>query len=122
MASAGHSRRSVLAVASLGSCMATVAPALGRTMSSHVVLLGDSIFDNAAYVPRGEEVITKLRRRLTVGQSATLAAVDGSVIADVIRQFADIPGSATHLIISAGGNDALHASGVMTEDASSVAE
>lgn len=33
---------------------------------SHVVLLGDSIFDNAAYVAGGPDVIHQLRERLPV--------------------------------------------------------
>jgi hypothetical protein len=31
---------------------------------AHIVLLGDSVFDNAPYVARGEEVVEHLRRRL----------------------------------------------------------
>ena len=57
----------------------------------HVVLLGDSIFNNAAYVQRGQEVIAQLRDRLPPGWSATLGAVDGAVIADVDRQFGRNP-------------------------------
>ena len=29
----------------------------------HIVLLGDSIFDNAPYVPAGTEVLAELQRR-----------------------------------------------------------
>ena len=34
---------------------------------SHVVLLGDSIFDNAAYVPDRPPVIDQVRRRIAAG-------------------------------------------------------
>ena len=49
----------------------------------HVVLLGDSIFDNAAYVAGAPDVVRQVRQRLPQGSKATLAAVDGSTIGDV---------------------------------------
>ena len=48
-------------------------------MDGHVILLGDSIFDNAAYVPGGPAVIEHLRRGLPEGWKATLLGVDGSL-------------------------------------------
>ncbi len=74
---------------------------------THVVLLGDSIFDNAAYVGRGPDVITQLRAALGTGWQGTLLAVDGAVIDDIPRQLARLPADATHMVLSAGGNDAL---------------
>jgi hypothetical protein len=88
----------------------------------HIVLLGDSTFDNAAYVAPGEAVIDHLRRRLPAGVRATLAAIDGSVTSDVEPQLASIPADATHLVLSVGGNDALLAAGVLDAPAISVAE
>ncbi|RUL86743.1 SGNH/GDSL hydrolase family protein [Tautonia sociabilis] len=89
----------------------------------HVVLLGDSIFDNAAYVTGGPSVIEHLRRSLPTGWEATLAAVDGAVVSDVSGQLDRVPGDATHLIVSAGGNDALRARGtILSEPASSIVE
>jgi hypothetical protein len=76
-------------------------------VSVHVVLLGDSIFDNAAYVPRGADVSTHLRARLGDAGSLTMLAVDGAVIDGVHAQLRSIPGEATHLVLSVGGNDAL---------------
>jgi lysophospholipase L1-like esterase len=73
----------------------------------HVVLLGDSIFDNAAYVRGGPDVAAHLAAALPPAWRSTLAAVDGAVIADVARQLARVPADATHLVVSAGGNDAL---------------
>ena len=88
----------------------------------HAVLLGDSIFDNGAYVGGAPDVVRQLRGRLGDGWKATLLAVDGHVTADVARQLARLPGDATHLVVSVGGNDALGASSVLAERAGSVAE
>ena len=88
----------------------------------HIVLLGDSIFDNAAYVRPGEpDVVRQLRARLPAGAEATLSAVDGATAADVRRQLERLPADATHLIVSAGGNDALGNIGVLDEAADSIA-
>src|SRR3712207_9457784 len=89
---------------------------------THVVLLGDSVFDNAAYVRGGKDVVTHLREFAPEGWRATLAAVDGSVVGDVARQLAKVPEDATHLVVSAGGNDALMQSGILQEGARSAAE
>ena len=89
---------------------------------SHVVLLGDSIFDNAAYVRGGPDVVTHLRDRLPDGWRATLAAVDGAVIDSVARQVASMPPDASHLVVSAGGNDALGHSSLLDRRATSSAQ
>jgi hypothetical protein len=74
---------------------------------NHIVLLGDSIFDNAAYVPGRPSVIEQLRTALPSEWQATLLAVDGAIAVDVPRQVVRLPADATHLVVSAGGNDAL---------------
>ncbi len=74
---------------------------------SHIVLLGDSIFDNGVYVPGDPDVVKQLRGALPDGWSATLCAVDGAVTRSVPAQLTRIPAGATHLVVSAGGNDAL---------------
>jgi len=89
---------------------------------THVVLLGDSVFDNAAYVRGGADVITHLRALAPEGWRATLAAVDGSVVGDVQGQLKKVPEDATHLVVSAGGNDALMQAGILREGARSAAE
>lgn len=89
---------------------------------SHVVLLGDSIFDNGAYVGRAPDVVQQLRTRLGEGWKATLLAVDGDVTVDVERQLDRLPGDATHLVVSVGGNDALGSSSILAQPAASVAE
>ena len=88
----------------------------------HLVLLGDSIFDNAAYTAGGPDVVTQLRAQLPPGWSATLAAVDGSQADAVAGQVAGLPGDATHLVLSVGGNDALMASGLLDEPVYSSAD
>jgi len=88
----------------------------------HAVLLGDSIFDNGAYVPGEPDVAEQLRKALPTGWQVTLLALDGDVIAGVADQLARLPADATHLVISAGGNDALGASYLLDARVDSVAE
>ena len=88
----------------------------------HVVLLGDSIFDNAAYVGNAPDVIRQVRQRLPEGSKTTLGAVDGSTTRDVREQLRHLPADATHLIVSAGGNDALGSSDFLGAPARSTAE
>lgn len=90
---------------------------------THVVLLGDSIFDNGSYVRRGEpDVVAQVQEKLPAGSRATLCAVDGAVTSGVERQLARLPADASHLVVSVGGNDALRSSGLLREQARSVAE
>jgi hypothetical protein len=91
-------------------------------MANHVVLLGDSILDNKAYVGGDPAVIDQVRENLPKGWQATLRAVDGSVARDVTRQTAKLPQDASHLIVSVGGNDALHQSDILTRPARSAVE
>ena len=63
----------------------------------HIVLLGDSVFDNAPYVASGRDVTSTLRRHLPSGWQATLLAQDGAVLANVRDQAQSLPSDATHL-------------------------
>jgi len=90
-------------------------------LARHVVLCGDSIFDNAAYVGEGPDVAAQLRRSLDPDDEVTLLAVDGSISRHVARQFADLPGDATHLVVSTGGNDILHNAALLERPAGTVA-
>jgi hypothetical protein len=92
------------------------------TSKGHVVLLGDSIFDNAAYVGGRPDVVRQTRRHLPAGWRASLCAVDGDVVQSVYAQIPRIPRDATHLILSVGGNDALGHIGIVDEPAHSVGE
>ena len=89
---------------------------------NHVVLLGDSVFDNAAYVGGGPDVIAQLRQALPPGWQASLRALDGAVMAGVPPQLRAVPADASHLVVSVGGNDALQASGVIEERLGSMVE
>ena len=69
--------------------------------AGHVVLLGDSVFDNAGYLAgRGPDVAGHLRARLPAGWRAMLLARGGAVAADVPGQLARLPPGATHLAVS----------------------
>jgi hypothetical protein len=48
--------------------------------------------------------------------------VDGAIIDDVHRQLTRVPGDATHLVVSAGGNDALGHVDLLNRPARSAAE
>lgn len=89
---------------------------------AHIVLLGDSIFDNKSYVGAGgKDVVAHLREAIPADWRATLKAVDGSVTENVSRQLSELPETATHLIISVGGNDALMNADVLQMSADSAA-
>lgn len=86
----------------------------------HLVLLGDSIFDNAAYVAGGPDVIDQVRQRMPSMWKASLLAVDGDTSAMVSQQVTRIPPDATHLVLSVGGNDALGCIASLETSATSV--
>ena len=78
----------------------------------HVVLLGDSTLDNERYLDLnegGEPVGMQLSRRCEeMDWELTMLATDGSTLDDVaIRQVPIIPDDATHIVLSASGNDLL---------------
>ena len=115
-------RRTLLAGMALMATSAAL-PARAETASGakHVVLLGDSIFDNRRYVGDGPDVIEELARDLPAGWMASLSAIDGSTTLDIEGQIKRLPPDATHLVISVGGNDALRHKDMLEEKASSVA-
>lgn len=88
----------------------------------HIVLLGDSIFDNAVYVNDGLDVVAHVRHQIPPEWKASLLAVDGSIVQDVYEQASDLPEDATHLIVSTGGNNAILHAGILQQKASSSAE
>lgn len=85
----------------------------------HVVLLGDSIFDNATYVPDNPCVIEQVKNCLPKDR-ATLLAIDGATTLDVISQLDRLPPDASHLLVSVGGNDALKYGLSLSQSMSSV--
>jgi hypothetical protein len=73
----------------------------------HVVLFGDSIFDNRAYTGREPDVITHLHGLLQPSWRATSLAVDGATTSAIPAQIRRAPADVTHAVVSVGGNDAL---------------
>jgi hypothetical protein len=102
--------------------MTNDAPESAVIERGHVVLLGDSIFDNAAYTSGEPDVVSHLRRLLPAGWTATLCAVDGATTAGLEAQLRWVPDDASHLVISIGGNDALRNRDLLSLRATSSAE
>lgn len=116
-------RRAALSAAAAAAGMAAGARPAGAQAAGRVVLLGDSVFDNAGYLRGGgPDLVAQLGARLPPGWRATLLARGGAVSADVQIQLGRLPPDATHLVISAGGNDAGRREGVLGEPARSVAD
>ena len=90
--------------------------------SGRIVLLGDSVFDNQAYVAPGASVIAAIEARLPAGWSAVLLAQDGSAIDEVTRQAMQLPAGASHLVIGTGMSDVLSDVGMLAECAATVAD
>jgi lysophospholipase L1-like esterase len=88
----------------------------------HVVLLGDSIFDNSAYTRGEPDVVAHLRSVLPAGSRATMCAVDGATTGSLGRQLACVPANATHVVVAIGGNDALQHTDLLDRRVSSTAE
>jgi hypothetical protein len=89
---------------------------------NHLVLLGDSIFDNAAYVPGQPDVTQQVRARVPDEWGVSLLARDGAVTRDLGNQLQKLPSDASNIVISVGGNDALGAAHVLFEYVQTVAE
>jgi hypothetical protein len=90
--------------------------------SGQVFMLGDSIFDNKVYVGTEPAVIEHVRTQLPKEWKAVLLARDGAVVQDVEvqRKMPVTPGQ--FVFVSAGGNDALQSSGILTQKVKSSAE
>jgi hypothetical protein len=88
----------------------------------HVVLLGDSILDNAAYTAGGPAVIRHVQQQLPEGWRTTLNAIDGSTTDDIDSQLASLPADASHLLLSVGGNNALMCAEVLDTPVTSSAQ
>jgi hypothetical protein len=88
----------------------------------HLVLLGDSIFDNGAYTGGKPDVIAQVRKTMPQDWKATLLARDGATTDGIPAQLARLPRDATHLVLSVGGNDALMRQGLLQAPAGSAAE
>ena len=89
---------------------------------AHLVLLGDSIFDNRAYVGAEPDVAAHLRSMIPDDWRVTLRAIDGNLVEHVAGQLSNAPADATHLVISAGGNNAIMNADILGLPANSSAE
>ena len=91
---------------------------------AHIVLMGDSIFDNAPYVVEGTQVQARLQSLLGPADRVSLLARDGSVVADMLEQVAKLHTlpAADWLVVSCGGNDVLGLVGAMQSKVASVIE
>jgi lysophospholipase L1-like esterase len=88
----------------------------------HVVLIGDSVFDNAAYIGGGPDVSAQIAAALPVSWKVTRNAKDGSETKEALSQLTKLPRGASLIMVSIGGNDALHHLGMLSEKATSVAQ
>jgi hypothetical protein len=87
---------------------------------THLVLLGDSIFDNRAYVGGGPAVIDQVRGIVPASWMVSLLAVDGDTSVQVSDQLVGLPSDCTHIVLSAGGNDAIGCLDMMGSTVSNV--
>lgn len=90
---------------------ARAAAAAAAAAPLRIALLGDSTFDNAAYIGGQEHgVRSQLERVFGSGAARVdLLAVDAAVTESVLeQQVPRVPRDATHVLLSVGGNDALH--------------
>jgi lysophospholipase L1-like esterase len=79
-----------------------------------IVLLGDSIIDNGAYVRSGEpDVARQLQERLP-GATVVKRALDGAKVDDVLGQLNDLT-SEDIIVLSVGGNNALEHVGLLEQ-------
>ena len=89
----------------------------------HIVLLGDSIFDNSAYVNAGElDVPNQLKSLVDDDCKVTNLAVDGNVTRHINNQLKKLPADATHLSVSVGGNDGLGHLSIFNESVETMGE
>ncbi len=88
---------------------------------STLVLVGDSVFDNAAYV-NGPDVRDQIETKMPDDWAVSLLAVDGSYILDVQNQLEQLPGDAQILVVSTGGNDVLVQTEVLNDAVTTVGE
>lgn len=91
-------------------------------MPTHVALLGDSVFDNAAYTGGEPDVAAHLRDVLGAASRVTLIAIDGTTTMDIGVQFGRVRTDVSHIVLSVGGNDALMNAGLLNAPARSTGE
>ena len=118
-------RRAVMRGALVAACALSLsarAAAARNVSGKHIVLLGNSIFANAAYVDGGADVVSSSAIAFPSAPAPRSAPSDGSVASGVRLQLQIAPEDATHFVVSAGGNDALHHANLIGDKVSSVGE
>lgn len=88
----------------------------------HLVLIGDSVFDNGAYTDGGPSVVEQVSSILSAQWQVALGAIDGSTTEDIPAQLAELPVNTSHLVLSVGGNNALLRADVLEAPVSSSGE
>ena len=87
-----------------------------------LVLLGDSILDNAPYTGPAPDTAHHLRQQLDSEWTVQRLARDGAVMSDVRFQLAELPGRVDCIVLSIGGNDALEHVDLLERRVSSAAQ
>lgn len=91
-------------------------------MPKHIVLLGDSIFDNQAYTAGEPDVVSHLSQQLPTPWRATLRAVDGAATNQLKAKCSHFPSDASHAVVSIGGSDAIMNSDLLSTPVTSTAD
>jgi hypothetical protein len=87
-----------------------------------LVLLGDSILDNAPYTHPAPDTTHHLQQHLGSGWTVERLARDGAVISDVRFQLTELPTRVDCAVLSIGGNDAAAHIDLLERRVSSAAE
>ncbi|HZW20306.1 SGNH/GDSL hydrolase family protein [Noviherbaspirillum sp.] len=106
----------------LAQSLALLASPSALASMTHLILLGDSIFDNGSYTNGKPDVIAQVRGILPPAWKASLLAVDGATTAGIDAQLARLPANASHLVMSIGGNDALASQHILKAQVRTTAE
>jgi hypothetical protein len=89
----------------------------GLTPNNNIILIGDSVLNNSAYVPAGKSVVDYLKEKTS---RVFNFAKDGATIQDCYAQLDKIPfdlnNTNTYVFISVGGNDILNNRGQLTNE------
>jgi hypothetical protein len=90
----------------------------GLTPNNNIILIGDSVLNNSAYVPQGKSVVDYLKEKTN---RVFNFAKDGATIQDCYGQLDNIPmdfnNTNTYVFISVGGNDILNNRGQLNNAA-----
>ena len=60
----------------------------------HIILAGDSIFDNGVYVPGEPDIANQVESLIDPNEQVTLLAIDGDITTGVAAQLKQLPDDA----------------------------